>query len=94
MHSDFIREQIVEDIKRGKCFSVSSDEVTDVSNWEQLGVIFRYVKDGVAVEKLVGFVACECARGKTYFVRLNPSLPIVVLTLKYVVTKGVMELVQ
>ena len=64
---DFIRDQIVADIIKSKFFSVSADEVTDVSNWEQLGIVFRYVKDGEAVEKLVGFVACESVRGEDIF---------------------------
>ena len=40
---DFIRDQIVADIIKSKFFSVSADEVTDFSNWEQLGIVFRYV---------------------------------------------------
>ena len=56
---NLIRNEIVADIKKSKFFSVIADEVTDVSNWEQLGIVFRYVKDGEAVEKLVGFVACK-----------------------------------
>ena len=64
---DFIRDQIVAEAKVSEYFSISADEVTDVSNWEQLGIVFRYVKDGQAVEKLIGFVACDKVCGKDIF---------------------------
>ena len=37
--STAIHDEIVADIKKSKFFSVSADEVTDVSNWEQLGSV-------------------------------------------------------
>ena len=64
---DFIRDHIVAEVKESRYFSISADEVTDVSNWEQLGVVFRYVTDGQAVEKLVGFVACDKVCGADIF---------------------------
>ena len=64
---DFIRHQITADVKKSKFYAIIADEVTDVSNWEQLGIVIRYVKDGEAVEKLIGFVACESVRGRDLF---------------------------
>ena len=40
-------------------FGMQADEVRDVSNVEQLGVVIRYVKDNAPVERLVEFVACQ-----------------------------------
>ena len=68
---DFIRDQIIAEIKKSKFFSVSADEVTDVSNWEQLGIVFRYVNDGQAIEKLLGFVSCESVRGEDIFLKIK-----------------------
>ena len=42
---------------------MQADEVRDVSNVEQLGVVIRYIKDNAPVERLVEFVACEDIRG-------------------------------
>ena len=44
-------------------FGMQADEVRDVSNVEQLGVVIRYIKDNAPVERLVEFVACEDIRG-------------------------------
>ena len=44
-----IQAKIVKDIKSqsdfANFFGIEADEVTDVSNWEQLGIIIRYLKD-------------------------------------------------
>ena len=36
----------------GPYYGVSADEVTDSSNWEQLGIVLRYVKEFTPVERL------------------------------------------
>ena len=64
---DFIRNAIVDDIHESKFFSIIADEVCDVSNWEQLGIVIRYLKDGQPVEKLLGYVACESVCGEDIF---------------------------
>ena len=61
--ADVIREAIVKDVKNSHYYAILADEVTDVSEWEQLGVALRYVKDGHAHEKLIEFVACEGITG-------------------------------
>ena len=51
---EYIQQEIVKEIKRqneGPYFGLSADEVTDVPNWEQLGVIVRYIKNSRPVEK-------------------------------------------
>ena len=65
---DYIQSQVVADINnqiRGPYYGISADEVTDCSNWEQLGIVLRYVKDSVAVEKLIEYVKCHNINGNT-----------------------------
>lgn len=45
-------------------FGLQVNEVTDASNWEQLGIIVRYLKDRKPVERLLAFVDCETVTGK------------------------------
>ena len=62
---DFIQSQIVNDIQNqteGPSFGISADQVTDVSNWEQLGIV-RYVRDCQAIEKLLEIVQCDDVKG-------------------------------
>ena len=67
MHGKFICDCIIAEVKESHYFSISADEVTDVSSWEQLGIVLRYVKDGQATEELVGFVACNEVCGSDIF---------------------------
>ena len=62
--SDHIRSSIINKVRRGKWFTVIADEVTDVSNKEQLSLVLRYVDpdDGQVREDLVDF---ECHTGIT-----------------------------
>ncbi|KAL5012536.1 hypothetical protein ScPMuIL_011087 [Solemya velum] len=63
---DCIREYIggvtVEEIKGqpdDPYYGLSADEVTDCSNWEQLGIMVLYVKNDTSVERLLEFAKCE-----------------------------------
>lgn len=59
----FIRQKIVDEVKSqaiGPYFGFQCDEVTDVSNWEQLGIVLRYTTaDSRPVERLLAFVPCD-----------------------------------
>ena len=59
--ADQVRSKIVGNIKAAKWYTVISDEVTDVSNKEQLSLVLRYVDlDTLLVrEDLIGFVECN-----------------------------------
>ena len=49
---DFIQSEIVNDIQNqteGPFFGISADEATEVSNWEQLGIVVRYVRNCQAI---------------------------------------------
>ena len=45
-------------------YGIQADEVTDISNWEKLGIIPRYVKDKKSVERLLAFIGCESVTGQ------------------------------
>lgn len=65
---DFIQERIAEEIKSqdsGPYYGLIADEVTDCSNWEQLGVVVRYLKNDEPIERLVEYIKCENIRGET-----------------------------
>lgn len=59
--ADQVRSKIVGNIEAAKWNTVISDEVTDVSNKEQLSLVLRYVDlDTLLVrEDLIGFVECN-----------------------------------
>ena len=40
-----------------------ADEVRDVSNWEQLGIVLRYTREGKPVEKRFTYAQCEAITG-------------------------------
>lgn len=64
---EYIQGQIVAEINTqpfGAFFGIQCDEVRDSSNWEQLGLVVRFVKDGVPKERLLEFVACEETTGE------------------------------
>lgn len=52
-------EQIVEDIKTSKYFSISLDSTPDVSHSDQLCLIIRYIKNTEPVEKFIIFLESD-----------------------------------
>ena len=49
--------------QKGHFFGKSADEVTEVSNWEQLGIVVCYVRNCQAIEKLLEFAQCDDIKG-------------------------------
>jgi hypothetical protein len=43
----------------GPLYSIQCDEVTDSSNWSQLGVVLRYTKNKMPVGRFPAYVPCE-----------------------------------
>jgi len=65
--ADFIQGKIVQEVKgqaAGSYYAVIADEVTDISNWEQLGIVLRYVRNNAPVERLLGYVNCAGITGE------------------------------
>lgn len=79
---DSLREKIVNDIRESKFYSIIADEVSDTSNWEQLGIVIRYVKNNVPVERLLGYVACESVSGEDIFKQIKRLIQDLGLDLK------------
>uniref|UniRef100_A0A3Q2QG90 TTF-type domain-containing protein n=1 Tax=Fundulus heteroclitus TaxID=8078 RepID=A0A3Q2QG90_FUNHE len=74
---EYIQSTIVHDVLNqewGPYYAVIADEVADVSNYEQLGVRIRYVKDGIPVERLIDFVGCDSITGEAVCTNLLTSL--------------------
>ena len=59
--ADQVGRKIIGNVQVVKWFSVIADEVTDVSNKEQLSLVWRYVEPDTLLvrEDLVGIVECE-----------------------------------
>ena len=47
----------------GSKYSIQADEVTDISNNEQLGLVLRYVKNGKPIERLIEYIECDSITG-------------------------------
>ena len=64
---EFIQTKIIYEIKQqsiGPYYGIQCDEVRDSSNWEQLGLVIRYVKCHMPCEKLLEFMPCETTTGE------------------------------
>ena len=66
--------KIVEVVSCSKVLALEADEITDASTWEELGVVFRYVPNGQAKEKLLAFAECASIRGEDIFFPLSSKL--------------------
>ena len=63
----FIQIVLVNEIKNqdiGPYFGIQCDEVRDGRNWEQLGLVVRYLKHFTPVERLLEFVPCTQTTGE------------------------------
>ncbi|XP_062592729.1 52 kDa repressor of the inhibitor of the protein kinase-like [Saccostrea cucullata] len=63
----YLQREIVNRVKHQKYndfFGIQADEVSDVSNKEQLGLVIRYLEDDVPVERFVEYVVCESVTGE------------------------------
>ena len=50
---DYIQETIISEVKAqpwGPLYTIEADEVTDISSWEQLAIVMRYLKEGKPIE--------------------------------------------
>ena len=65
---DFIKLKILSEIKSQEghnFFAIEADEIRDISNWEQLGIAVRYIKNHNAVERILAYVDCESTTGES-----------------------------
>ena len=59
-----IHNDILEEVKRAKFYSVIADEVTDIANKEETSLALRYVVDGAIKEVFVDFIQVERITGE------------------------------
>ncbi len=74
---EYLQRYIIQDVKAqdiGPYYSYQCDEVTDSSNWEQLGIVLRYSKFNQPVERLLEFIACEKITGEALCTNIIESL--------------------
>ena len=82
----FIQDKIIEDIKNqtiGPYYGIQCDEVSDSSNWEQLGLVLRYIKNNKPVERLFEFIPCEKITGEALCQKIIQSLTTAGLDIQY-----------
>ena len=63
---EYVQDVIVNEIcsqEIGAKYSIQADEVTDISNSEQLGLVLRYLKDGKPIERLIEYIECSSITG-------------------------------
>ena len=63
---EYIHNIIVDEISSqeiGSKYGIQADEVTDVSNSEQLGLVLHYIKDGKPIERLIEYIECGSITG-------------------------------
>lgn len=57
---EIIKENIIEEIKKAKYFSILADEAADISNIEQMLVVIRFVdQHSVIREEFLSFIPCK-----------------------------------
>ena len=56
---EFIREEILADVRKAKFFSLLADEATDSANTEQMPLVLRFVHQFEVKEEFIGFVTCD-----------------------------------
>ena len=67
-----IQSEIIQDIKKAKFYTILADELSDISNKEQL--YFRYVLDGNVKEVFADFAEVERITGKVHAETIMNSL--------------------
>ena len=56
----YIQDTIINQVNSaGGFFDIEADEVTDSSNWEELGLVIQYLYNGEVTERLVCYSQCE-----------------------------------
>ena len=57
---DMVIEELVDDVKKAKFFSLLADEATDCSNTEQMAVVLRFIDESLKIrEDYLGFIPCS-----------------------------------
>ena len=58
--ASYIKQVVVDEIKKTRFYSVLGDEANDISNKEQMALVLRYVNENDEIcESFVGFLHCK-----------------------------------
>ena len=61
-----MKNEIIQEIKAAKFFSVLADEVTDCANLEQISIVIRFVDSDKNIrEEFLGFITVERITGES-----------------------------
>lgn len=72
---DYIRDNIINEIKEAKFYSILCDEVSDVSNKEQVSIVLRFVDSCNCIkEEFVDFITTDRITGETLALRIKETL--------------------
>ena len=74
---EYIQKEIVKGIKSQKLginYAVLAEGVPDVTDWDQLGLVLRFEKDGMPVEKLIEFIPCDSIKGEAISDKIKECL--------------------
>ena len=72
---DFIRDKFIEEIKTAKFYSILCDDVTDVSNKEQLSIVFQFVDETNLIrEEFLDFIGTDRITGEALASRIKESI--------------------
>ena len=64
---EYVEAVIISEIREQNIsakFAILADEVTDISNHEQLGLVLRYLTNGQPIERLIEYIECESITGE------------------------------
>ena len=63
---DYIRNKLLREIREAFFFSISADEVADLSNKEQMSLVARFIDTDLNIrEEFLGFATCDKTDGET-----------------------------
>ena len=72
---DYIREKFIDEIKIAKFFSILCDDVTDVSNKEQVSIVLRFVDATDTIrEEFMDFITTDRITGEALAIRIKECL--------------------
>ena len=60
----YIQDVLFQQVKdEGEFYGIEANEVTNISNWEKLGLVIRYLHNGEPTEKLIEYIEIEVCTG-------------------------------
>ena len=70
---DHIRDKIIKEIKQAKYYSILCDEVSDISNKEQVSIVLRFVDSSACIREFLDLLALKGLLGKLWLLKSRKS---------------------